>query len=87
MKNKKVLIYSSPSVFEFRFDFMKIKKHSDQIDGFIRWKFILVVIQAIPPSESKVQPEMYFFGVVREVNTIVHLMEKLFQDSLLPLVV
>jgi len=46
-----------------------------------------VGLQAIPPSESKLQPEMYFFGVTREVNTIVHLMEKLFQDSLLPLVV
>jgi len=47
----------------------------------------MIVNQAIPPSESKLQPEMYFFGVTREVNTIVHLMEKLFQDSLLPLVV
>jgi len=46
-----------------------------------------VGLQAIPPNESRVQPEMYFFGVVREVNSIVHLMEKLFQDSLLPLVV
>ena len=47
----------------------------------------MIAFQAIPPNESRVQPEMYFFGVVREVNSIVHLMEKLFQDSLLPLVV
>jgi len=44
-------------------------------------------LQAIPPNESKVQPEIHFFGVTQEVNVIVHLMEKLFQDSLLPLVV
>jgi len=46
-----------------------------------------VGLQAVPPGESKVQPEIYFFGVAREVNAIIHLMEKLFHDSILPLVV
>ena len=44
-------------------------------------------LQAVPPSESKVQPDIHFFAVTREVNGIIHLLEKLFNDSLLPLVV
>lgn len=56
------------------------------IDEFVDYA-LEVGLQAVPPGESKVQPEIYFFGVAREVNAIVHLMEKLFHDSILPLVV
>lgn len=44
-------------------------------------------LHAVPPSEAKSQPDIHFFGVVREVNAIIHLMDRLFQDGLLPLVV
>nr|CAH0108146.1 unnamed protein product [Daphnia galeata] len=56
------------------------------IDEFVDYA-LEIGLQAIPPGESKVQPELYFFGVVREVNAIVHLMDKLFHDSVIPLVV
>ncbi|EFX84728.1 hypothetical protein DAPPUDRAFT_238631 [Daphnia pulex] len=56
------------------------------IDEFVDYA-LEIGLQAIPPGESKVQPELYFFGVVREVNAIVHLMDKLFHDSIIPLVV
>ncbi|XP_075222346.1 exocyst complex component Sec10 isoform X2 [Lycorma delicatula] len=45
-------------------------------------------LQAVPIAESKTQqPHIYFFDVVRQANAIVHLIEKLFNDSLLPLVI
>ncbi|RZF42188.1 hypothetical protein LSTR_LSTR004337 [Laodelphax striatellus] len=45
-------------------------------------------LQAVPIPESKAQqPFIYFFDVVRQTNAIVHLIEKLYNDSLLPLVV
>lgn len=45
-------------------------------------------LQAVPIAETKTQqPNIYFFDVVRQANAIVHLIEKLFNDSLFPLVV
>ena len=44
-------------------------------------------LQGIPLPECKTIPELYFFDVVRQTNTIIHLFEKQFNDSLLPLVV
>ncbi|XP_074649978.1 exocyst complex component 5-like [Tubulanus polymorphus] len=43
-------------------------------------------LQGIPIAEPKVQPEIYLFDVVGQANTIFHLFEKLFSDSLIPLV-
>ncbi|CAC5396756.1 EXOC5 [Mytilus coruscus] len=41
-------------------------------------------LQAIPLPDPKNQPEIYFFDVVGQANTLFHLFEK--QDSLIPLV-
>ncbi|KAH9523046.1 Exocyst complex component 5 [Bulinus truncatus] len=40
----------------------------------------------IPPAEPKVEPEIYFFDVVSEANTLFHLFEKQFTDSFIPLI-
>ncbi|CAH1394309.1 unnamed protein product [Nezara viridula] len=46
-----------------------------------------LALQAVPIPESKTQSQpIYFFDVVRQANTIVHLIEKHFNDSALPLV-
>jgi len=44
-------------------------------------------LAGIPLPESKSSPEIYFFDVVSQTNTIIHLVDKLFTDSLVPLVV
>lgn len=46
-------------------------------------------LQGIPIGigESKTPPEIYFFDVVRQCNAIMHLMEKQFSNSLVPLLV
>ncbi|CAH1793026.1 unnamed protein product [Owenia fusiformis] len=43
-------------------------------------------LQAIPLPDAKQQPEIYFFDVVGQSNTIFHLFEKQFSDNLVPLV-
>jgi hypothetical protein len=43
-------------------------------------------LQGIPLPESKTVPELYFFDVLGQTNAIMHLFEKQFGDSLLPLV-
>lgn len=43
-------------------------------------------LQAVPIPESKSQPQIYFFDVVRQCNAVIHLLEKQFSDSLVPLV-
>ena len=43
-------------------------------------------LQGIPLPECRTIPELYFFDVVGQTNAIVHLFEKQFNDSLLPLV-
>lgn len=48
--------------------------------------FIFNLFQGIPISETKTIPEIYFFDVVNTVNTIVVLLEKQFNDSVLPLI-
>lgn len=40
----------------------------------------------IPPAEPKTEPEIYFFDVVSQANTLFHLFEKQFTDSFIPLV-
>ncbi|XP_005100941.1 exocyst complex component 5 [Aplysia californica] len=40
----------------------------------------------IPPAEPKVEPEIYFFDVVSQANTLFHLFEKQFTDNFIPLV-
>ena len=42
--------------------------------------------QGIPLPECRTIPELYFFDVVGQTNAIIHLFEKQFNDSLLPLV-
>lgn len=42
--------------------------------------------QGIPLPDAKTQPEIYFFDIVKSCNAIVHLYEKEFVDSLLPLI-
>ncbi|XP_076028740.1 exocyst complex component Sec10 [Oratosquilla oratoria] len=44
-------------------------------------------LQAIPSGEVKAPPEISFFEVVHQSNSMVHLLEKLFHDSLVPLVI
>lgn len=47
-----------------------------------------LALQAVPIPESKSQAQrIYFFDVVRQANTIVHLLEKHFNDSALPLII
>lgn len=43
-------------------------------------------LQAIPIAESKTAPLIYFFDVVQKSNTIVHLLEKLYNASIIPAV-
>lgn len=44
-------------------------------------------LQSVPIPESRTQPEIHFFNVVRQCNAIVRLLEEQFNDSLIPLVV
>ncbi|XP_012254830.1 exocyst complex component 5 [Athalia rosae] len=44
-------------------------------------------LQSVPIPESGSQPEIHFFNVVRRCNAIIHLLEKQFNDSLVPLVI
>lgn len=46
-------------------------------------------LQSVPIAESGKgsPPEIHFFTISRQVNAIVHLFEKQFVDSLIPLVV
>ncbi len=41
---------------------------------------------AIPLADPKSQPEIYFFDVVGQANTMFHLFEKQFSDHLIPLI-
>ena len=43
-------------------------------------------LSGIPLAESKSIPELFFFDVVGQTNAIIHLLDKQFSDSLLPLV-
>jgi len=43
-------------------------------------------LQGIPIPEAKSQPVIYFFDIVKRCNAIIHLYEKEFMESLLPLV-
>lgn len=43
-------------------------------------------LQGIPLPDAKAPPEIHFFDVVKSCNAIVHLYEKEFVDSLLPLI-
>ncbi|KAL0270096.1 UNVERIFIED_CONTAM: hypothetical protein PYX00_007615 [Menopon gallinae] len=44
-------------------------------------------LQTVPIPETKNFPQIYFFDVVRQSNAVVHLLEKLFNDSIVPLVI
>jgi len=48
---------------------------------------IEIGLSGVPLPETKTPPELYFFDVVGQTNTIVHLVDKQFTDSLVPLVV
>lgn len=41
-------------------------------------------LQAIPIAESKTVPQIYFFDVVQKSNTIIHLLEKLYNAQVFP---
>jgi len=43
-------------------------------------------LAGIPHPETKSPPELYFFEVISQTNTIIHLVDKLFTDSLVSLV-
>jgi len=43
-------------------------------------------LAGIPLPETKQPPELHFFSCVSQTNTIIHLVDKLFTDSLVPLV-
>ena len=43
-------------------------------------------LQGIPMADCKTIPELYFFDVLAQTNAIIHLFEKQFGDSVLPLV-
>ncbi|CRK86964.1 CLUMA_CG000780, isoform A [Clunio marinus] len=44
-------------------------------------------IQSIPIADTKSAPQIYFFDVVQKTNTIIHLMEKTYNASILPYVI
>lgn len=44
-------------------------------------------LQSVPIPENKTHPQIYFFDVVRQCNAVIHLLEKQFIDSLVPLVI
>ncbi|XP_041351555.1 exocyst complex component 5-like isoform X2 [Gigantopelta aegis] len=43
-------------------------------------------LQSIPQPDPKTEPKIYFFNVVNAANTLFHLFEKQFMDSLVPLI-
>lgn len=43
-------------------------------------------LQCVPIPESRTQPEIHFFKIVRRCNAIIRLLEEQFNDSLVPLV-
>lgn len=44
-------------------------------------------LQAVPTPETKAQqPQINFFNIVSQANAIIHLVEKQFSDSLIPIV-
>ena len=43
-------------------------------------------LQSVPIPETRVQPDLHFFNIVRQCNVIVRLLEEQFNDSLVPLV-
>ena len=43
-------------------------------------------VAAIPLPDARTPPQVYFFDVVGQANTLFHLFEKQFMDSLVPLV-
>ncbi|XP_063222638.1 exocyst complex component 5 [Bacillus rossius redtenbacheri] len=43
-------------------------------------------LQGVPVPEGRVPPQLHFFHVARQCNAIVHLLDKQFGDSLVPLV-
>ncbi|GAB1597556.1 exocyst complex component 5-like [Argonauta hians] len=43
-------------------------------------------LQAIPLPDARTLPEIYFFDVIGQANTLFHLFEKQFMDSLVPMV-
>lgn len=45
-----------------------------------------VRLPAIPLPDPRTAPQVYFFDVVGQANTLFHLFEKQFMDSLVPLV-
>ncbi|KAF0308435.1 Exocyst complex component 5 [Amphibalanus amphitrite] len=47
---------------------------------------IELALQAVPVNEPRAEPQLYFYDVVRQTNGMVHLLEKQYADSLLPLV-
>lgn len=54
-----------------------------------RWKASYCLIESFSSltiSECKTIPELFFFDVVGQTNAIIHLFEKQFSDSLIPLV-
>lgn len=44
-------------------------------------------LQCVPIPESRTQPEIHFFKIVRRCNAIIRLLEEQFSDSLVPLVI
>ncbi|KAG5670589.1 hypothetical protein PVAND_000840 [Polypedilum vanderplanki] len=44
-------------------------------------------IQSIPIADTKSAPQIYFFDVVQKTNTIVHLLEKTYNASIMPYVI
>lgn len=44
-------------------------------------------LQSVPIPESRTQPEIHFFNIVRQCNAIVRLLEEQFNDSVIPLIV
>lgn len=52
------------------------------IVSFFHWMYV----SAIPLPDPRTPPQVYFFDVVGQANTLFHLFEKQFMDSLVPLV-
>ena len=51
----------------------------------MKLKAYFITVSGIPIADPKSEPQIYFFDVVSQANTLFHLFEKQFMDSAVPL--
>lgn len=77
LSNSKDLAASAVEIFSILISYL-LHEHVDYA--------LEIGLSGIPVPECKTIPELYFFDVVGQTNAIIHLFEKQFSDSLVPLV-